>query len=400
MNDYTDDDEFTQDDFIIDEKTSIANTDDLDNQDEQNKLDVQTIQSAVRCSNCGLDRLISSGKRPPINCPSCFAINTFKAIPIEKACIRDTSNRMQSNNSINHGLFERLNGISAFGSDNKRFKVKITDPSNHKRQIIQRSTTGVLGLDHVIGGGLIFGYMLMVAGPPGAGKSTICTQAISYIQKHGMHYGYGGAYGSSEEDDDSIIETAERVADANFKIARSKSVHDLIGALDTINAKTWVVDSLMELINEQLPGEPGSPSQVNSCISILYDRAKAEGRYKGLEKRTILIIAHGTKGGDMAGPLKALHGVDGAILMEHLNPQGDEKNGILPWSPSIDQTRPTGYVGARVFRKMRKTSNKREAYFQMQSEYTDPINKIINPFGGRLDTIQGPDWNDLKVKKD
>jgi len=371
----------------------MNNTEDFDQEDSLDIVTEQIIQSAVRCSNCGLDRILSS-KRPPVSCPSCFSINTFKSIPLDQARIREP--KIQTNNSSKHGLFERFNNSSAFNpSFSSSKKVKITDPTNHKREPIQRSTTGVLGLDHVIGGGLSLGYVLMVAGPPGAGKSTICTQAISHIQKFGMHYGYGGAYGSSEEDDDSIIETAERVSEPNFKIARSKSIHDLIGALDTINAKTWVIDSLMELINEQLQGEPGSPSQVTSCISILYDRAKAEGPYKGLDKRTILIIAHGTKQGDMAGPLKALHGVDGAMLMEHLDVAGDEKNGRLPWSPAIDQTRPTGYVGARVFRKMRKTSNKRQAYFQMQPEFIDPINKIINPFGGRLDTIQGPEWNDL-----
>jgi len=379
----------------------MNNINDIDEDDgfDTSDLVISTVSKAIRCSGCGLDKLLQGqNSRPPITCPSCGRLNTFKSIPLESANIINR-NQINNKNQFNPtNPFSRLNGL--VGNDFKRSKATITDPSKHKREPIQRSTTGVLGLDHVIGGGLSFGYALMVAGPPGAGKSTICTQAISYIQRFGMHYGYGGAYGSSEEDDDSIIETAERVAEANFKIARSKSVHDLIEALDTINAKTWVIDSLMELINENLQGEPGSPSQVSSCVSILYDRAKAEGRYKGLEKRSMLIIAHGTKHGDMAGPLKALHGVDGALLFEHLDPIGDEKNGILPWSPAKDQTRPTGYVGARVFRKMRKTSNRRQAYFKMQPEFIDTVNKVINPFGGRLDTIQGPEWNDLRVRLD
>ncbi len=351
-------------------------------------------QFAFRCSNCHYDKIVELRAdadatihfaRPPVVCVTCGSINSFKTINVEDAVIQKPKQLIQSDNNLS--FLDRINLRDR--ASNK--KATITDPSNHKKKPFVRSSTGVEALDYVTGGGLAHGFVLMLAGPPGCGKSTICTQAISSISDKGMHYGKGGAYGSSEEDDDSIIETAERVAKANFKIVRSKNILESIEGLDSTDANTWVMDSLMEYINPELQGEPGSPSQVNSCISIIYDRAKAEGKYKGLPKRTILIIAHGTKGGDMAGPLKALHGVDGAVLFEHVDPIGDEIEKRLPFEPVVNQTKPTGYVSIRVFRKMRKTANNRIAYMQMQPEFLQGGEK--NPIGGRLDLIDGPEWS-------
>ncbi len=291
---------------------------------------------------------------------------------------------------MRHPYLDRLNGRDM---DGKKPKVTVTDPKGRKIVQLQRSSTGVCGLDHVMGGGSSEGYVLMIAGPPGAGKSTISTQSISYIQKYGMHYGPGGGYGSSEEDDDSIIETASRVSEANFKIAHCRDIFDLIDALDSTETHTWVIDSLMEVINPTIEGQPGSPSQVSSCASILYERAKGEGRFKGRSKRSIIIVAHGTKDGNMAGPLKALHSVDGAALLEHVDPNPNEEKKKIGWEPVSDQTKPTGYVSLRVYRKMRKASNKRIAYFQLQPEYLDEEKTIKNPIGGRLDRVDGPEWS-------
>jgi predicted ATP-dependent serine protease len=359
----------------------------------ENIHQIDLTETAIRCGVCRYDRIIKHNPsikypRPPAICPQCQSINTFKYIPRDEASIyapKQINNPMQ----MRHPYLDRINGRDM----DVKPKVVVTDPRGKKIIPLKRSTTGVCGLDHVTGGGLSEGYVLMIAGPPGAGKSTMTTQAISYIQKYGMHYGPGSAYGSSEEDDDSIIETASRVAEANFKIAHCRDVFDLIDALDSTESYTWAIDSLMEVINPNIEGQPGSPSQVSSCASILYERAKAEGRFKGRPKRTMIIVAHGTKDGNMAGPLKALHSVDGAALLEHVDPNGSESDKRLPWEPVPDQTKPTGYVSLRVYRKMRKASNKRIAYFQLQPEYLDEEKTIKNPIGGRLDRVDGPEWS-------
>jgi hypothetical protein len=237
----------------------------------------------------------------------------------------------------------------------------------------------------------------MVAGPPGVCKSTLCTQALSAMQEAGVHFAPPpltpddrpvGAYGSVEEDDAAVFETADRVALANFKAVLSPSIHALVRGLDETGAAVWVVDSLMAVVDDRIDGRPGSPSQVNACSSAIYQRCHATGPYEGMGKRSVLLVAHGTKDGDLAGPLQALHNVDGAIIMEWvLGPGGDQsrKPPLPAWHPAPDQTRPTGYVGARV-RKMRKAGNQPVSYFAVQPQFL--ADGSVNPVGGRLDRVE------------
>jgi len=350
---------------------------------------------AHRCKACGLGLLC--GPRPPSICPCCRILSTFETVPTCQVVSVPSS---APNRYGHHAAASPFGG--GFPSDRGRNwgsgrgtnllpRGRVVDPANIVERVpYVRSSTGVAGLDHVLGGGLATGYVVMIAGPPGAHKSTICTQAASSIQELGTHFGDGVAYGSAEEDDEAVIETAQRVAKANFKIALSTSVQEMIRSLDSTGAVVWVVDSLMAITSDDLKNEPGSPSQVSACATLLYQRAHATGPYKGRSKRSILIIAHGTKAGDLAGPMKALHAVDGCLLMEHVDPIGDASAKRAPWSVAPDQTRPTGFVSARVYRKMRKASNKRVSYFSVQPEYLDNELTELNPVGGRLDRVEGP----------
>lgn len=267
------------------------------------------------------------------------------------------------------------------------------DPAEVERVPLARSPSGVPGLDYVTGGGIAEGYVVMVAGPPGAGKSTLVSQALSGIAQTGTHFGAGAAYGSAEEDADAVIETADRVAIANFKIVLSTSCQAMIEALDETDAVVWAVDSLMALTSDDVDGEPGMPAQINACATLLFQRAHAMPgtRFEGMQRRSIYLVAHGTKDGNMAGPLKALHSVDGGVLVEHVDPTGAQAKNEEPWGPVKDQTRPTGFVSARVYRKMRKASNKPIAYFLMQPEFVDEEKTERNPVGGRLDRVRGPE---------
>jgi hypothetical protein len=224
-------------------------------------------------------------------------------------------------------------------------------------------------------------------------NSTICTQAGSGIAQLGTHFGAGVAYGAAEEDDAAVIETADRVAIANFKIVLATSCQTMIEGLDETGAVVWIVDSLMAITSDDVDGEPGLPSQINACATLLFQRAHAMpgSPFEGMEKRSIYLVAHGTKDGNMAGPLKALHSVDGGVLMEHVDPTGLNTKGNIPWAPAKDQTRPTGFVSARVYRKMRKASNRPIAYFLMQPEFLDEAATMRNPVGGRLDRVRGPE---------
>jgi predicted ATP-dependent serine protease len=349
---------------------------------------ITTVNKDELVHKCKVCELYIVRNRVPVTCSACGSMNMFLTLPLGTKP-PEYANCKSNRRNIFSDIFSKRQSI--FEINKKHTNGKIIDPSKVERKPYLRSPTGIEGLDKVLGGGLAEGYVVMLAGPPGAGKSTIFTQASSSIQEKGMHYGDGVAYGGSEEDEEAIIETADRVSKANFKIALSTSCNEMIRLLDDTYSHTWVIDSLMNITVDELDGEPGSPSQVIGCSSMLYHRAHATGQFSGMSKRSIMIVAHGTKDGSMAGPLKALHSVDGAMIYEHVDPDGNADKKIPPWFPIEDQSKPTGYVRIRVLRKMRKSSNKSEAYFQMQPRYLDAEETILNPIGGRLDTIDGPE---------
>lgn len=362
------------------------------------------------CRRCSTEVEVPVGGRAPSVCSGCGQIGTLFAMPedYEPAPRVEARGRQRPTPFGSGGFgFGGPGGLGAppptppmvrpyAGGSNGRGqqpqKATIVDPAEVEREPLVRSPTGVSGLDHVTGGGIACGYVVMVAGPPGCGKSTICTQAASGLADLGTHFGAGVAYGAAEEDSDAVIETADRVALANFKIVLATSCQTMIEGLDETGAVVWVVDSLMAITSDDADGEPGLPSQINACSTLLFQRAHAMpgSPFEGMERRSIYLVAHGTKDGNMAGPLKALHSVDGGVLMEHVDPTGVDTKGNVPWAPVKDQTRPTGFISARVYRKMRKASNRPIAYFLMQPEFLDEACTIRNPVGGRLDRVQGP----------
>lgn len=392
------------DDGENDDEIDDSGDDGDDTNEDDTHDDSSSSQDTIiyRCRSCGhqvsILQTFGQPTRPPTSCQCCRIINSFSILTLDQLVvtecapapatrIRPKFHRTNFNGSSQWSPFK--NTRFDFQSDNPE-RARVVDPSQFERTPYVRTPTGMDGFDHVLGGGLACGYVVMIAGAPGTGKSTACTQMAASIQELGTHFGEGVAYGSAEEDEEAVIETAQRVAKANFKIVLSTSVQELIEVLDSTGAVVWVIDSLMTITSDHIRAEPGLPSQINACATLLYQRSHATGPYKGRDKRSILLVAHGTKDGDLAGPMKALHAVDGAVLIEHLDPFGDLSKGRPPWSVAPDQTRPTGFVGARVFRKMRKASNRRESYFKIQSEYMDDEMTELNPIGGRLDRIDGP----------
>jgi len=358
-----------------------------------------------RCRLCTTEVEVPINGRAPSVCRGCGQIGTLFAMPedYEPEPVAEARRRPQPTSFAMPGPMmapppQPPLGTRPFvggpsGRGRQPQKATIVDPAEVEREPLIRSATGVSGLDHVMGGGIAQGYVVMIAGPPGCGKSTAATQAASGLSSLGTHFGVGVAYGAAEEDSDAVIETADRVALANFKIVLATSCQTMIEGLDETDAVVWVVDSLMAITSDEVDGEPGMPSQINACSTLLFQRAHAMPgtRFEGMERRSIFLIAHGTKDGNMAGPLKALHSVDGGVLMEHVDPTGTDTKGNVPWAPSKDQTRPTGFISARVYRKMRKASNRPIAYFLMQPEFLDEACTLRNPVGGRLDRVQGPE---------
>jgi DNA repair protein RadA/Sms len=172
-----------------------------------------------------------------------------------------------------------------------------------------RTSTGIPELDRVLGGGLVPGSYIILAGVPGAGKTTVATQAIISLASAGVKT----AYVSGEESEAQARMRFERLG-ADFgayplPISSESGVERVCEAIEANGYDFVVVDSIQTMISEGLPGRPGSITQVAECGDRLRATAKSTGT-------TILLVGQVTKDGDMAGPRLLEHMVDVVLQFE------------------------------------------------------------------------------------
>lgn len=183
------------------------------------------------------------------------------------------------------------------------------DLSEVRADEYQRDTTGIIELDRVLGGGIVPGSYIVLAGEPGSGKTTISTQLIIRLSSAGKKV----AYVSGEESEAQTRMRFERLG-ADFgayplPISNETSVERICEAIEGHGFDFVVVDSIQTLFSEGVPGAPGSVSQVRECAHKLLKVAKDSGS-------SVLLIGHVTKDGDMAGPRTLEHMVDVVLAFE------------------------------------------------------------------------------------
>lgn len=178
-------------------------------------------------------------------------------------------------------------------------KVKITSKN--------RITTGISEIDQVLGGGMISGQVMLLAGEPGIGKSTLTLQISD---------GFGRVvYVSGEESAHQIKLRADRlgVGQKNVEIVGETNVDVVVGYLEGLPEKKLpeflVIDSIQTMYTEELSGQPGSVGQVReSCLRLVRWAKKFEV--------PIMIVGHVTKSGNVAGPATLVHMVDTVLWFE------------------------------------------------------------------------------------
>ncbi len=173
----------------------------------------------------------------------------------------------------------------------------------------KRMSTGIGEVDQVLGGefnqlGIVPGSMVLLAGDPGIGKSTLALQIVSNI---------GGLYVSGEESLEQVALRAKRLRIPMNKIL-SLSETNVESIIELVLQKRneiniLVVDSIQTLWSEQLTGAPGSIGQVRECTLKLMNLAKRN-------KLSVIIIGHVTKEGTIAGPKILEHIVDTVLYLE------------------------------------------------------------------------------------
>jgi DNA repair protein RadA/Sms len=178
-----------------------------------------------------------------------------------------------------------------------------------------RTSTGSLEFDRVLGGGLVPGSVVLVAGEPGVGKSTLLLQLASQM---GDSCGQSVLYVSGEESAEQLKLRAERLETSSKNLfILAETDMDMIG--DALTKSTgqkstdpWllsIVDSIQAVGTADLSGTPGSVGQVRESALRLHRVAK--------EKNIpIVIVGQVTKEGSVAGPKVLEHLVDVVLYLE------------------------------------------------------------------------------------
>lgn len=171
-----------------------------------------------------------------------------------------------------------------------------------------RFLTGMAELDRVTGGGLVPGSVLLIAGEPGIGKSTLLLQLTAALARAGRR----ALYFSGEEASAQVRLRAQRLglADAPVALAAETSLANILATLATERAADLVViDSIQTLWSDALEAAPGSVSQVRAATQSLVRYAKHAGC-------ALLLVGHVTKEGQIAGPKAVEHVVDTVLSFE------------------------------------------------------------------------------------
>jgi len=171
-----------------------------------------------------------------------------------------------------------------------------------------RLPSGVAELDRVTGGGFVRGSVLLMAGDPGIGKSTLLIQAAAAMARAG----HRAVYISGEEAVAQVRLRAERLGlrDAPVELAAETSVEDIIATLSEGKVpRLIVIDSIQTMWTELVESAPGTVTQVRGSAQTLIRFAKRSGA-------AIILVGHVTKDGQIAGPRVVEHMVDAVLSFE------------------------------------------------------------------------------------
>jgi DNA repair protein RadA/Sms len=169
-----------------------------------------------------------------------------------------------------------------------------------------RTPTGVGEMDRVLGGGLVPGAVILIGGDPGIGKSTLLLQLAVGLQDR-----LPALYVAGEESLQQIALRARRLGlpQAPLALVSETAVERIVACAQARRPGLMVIDSIQTMYTEQLPGAPGSVSQVRESAAQLVRFAKQSGI-------VVVLIGHVTKDGTLAGPRVLEHMVDTVLSFE------------------------------------------------------------------------------------
>ena len=168
--------------------------------------------------------------------------------------------------------------------------------------------TGVPELDRVLGGGLVPGAVVLLAGEPGVGKSTLLLE-VAY--QWAAESGTPALYVTGEESAGQVRLRAERTGNLHERmfLAAESDLGAILGHVDAVAPGVLIVDSVQTMASPQAEGVPGGVTQVRAVTAGLVALAKERGL-------PIVLVGHVTKDGSVAGPRVLEHLVDVVLHFE------------------------------------------------------------------------------------
>jgi DNA repair protein RadA/Sms len=238
------------------------------------------VKKAFFCQNCGYESVKWVGQ-----CPSCGQWNTF----VEELIQKETTN---NNNDWKDYQEEKRT--------NKTISLSEIKSSEEKRLL-----TADPELNRVLGGGIVPGSIVLVAGEPGIGKSTLFLQNGLWLKNAKV------LYISGEESEQQIKMRADRMKlqNENFYLLTETSTQIIFQEIKKLKPQLVIVDSVQTLQTPLIDSSPGSVSQIRECAAEFQRFAK--------ETNTpVFLIGHITKDGSIAGPKILEHMVDTVLQFE------------------------------------------------------------------------------------
>lgn len=169
-----------------------------------------------------------------------------------------------------------------------------------------RRASNLSELDRLLGGGIVAGQVVLLGGPPGIGKSTLMLQAAA-----GLSRGLETLYVSGEESVRQISSRARRLglAGESLTLYCETDMSRIMAELDKTKPGMVVLDSVQTIFHPELPGGPGTVSQVRECAGQLLRWAKENDS-------SLFLLGHVTKEGALAGPRVLEHMVDTVLYFD------------------------------------------------------------------------------------
>ncbi len=180
---------------------------------------------------------------------------------------------------------------------------------------VMRIDTGIHELNRVLGGGMVPGALMLLAGDPGIGKSTLTMQLAGTIHLPESKQQEDSAakilYVSGEESRQQLKMRAQRlqVDTKDLYILTENNLSVIETHIHKIKPGLLILDSIQTVYLPEITSAPGSVSQLRECTGKLLQWAKGLGL-------SVIVVGHVTKDGSVAGPRVLEHMVDTVLFFE------------------------------------------------------------------------------------